>query len=195
MRFKTYTAALNLDPTSHSALTALGYLSREISDAATAEKYFLKLRNCIPTIMFPYLALGDLYTSARDFPSRRKTTRSHMRWRQIMRLIVVGGANSALESQDLPLTKKWLDRADASPGMNDVPQVMRERERYLTRTGKYEESAEPRISRCWKNCRTILRPPFISPTTCSYLNRYDEAYNMAVKYEHTLAEGQGSATD
>ncbi len=82
---KTYTVALNLDPTSHSALTALGYLSREISDAATAEKYFLKLQELYPNDYVPYLALGDLYTSAREFPSRRKTMRSHTRWRQIMR--------------------------------------------------------------------------------------------------------------
>jgi tetratricopeptide (TPR) repeat protein len=182
---KTYTTALNLDPTSHSALTALGYLSREISDAATAEKYFLKLQELYPNDYVPYLALGDLYTSAREFPKSQENYEKSHALAPNNALIVVGGANSALESQDLPLTKKWLDRADASPGMNDVPQVQRERERYLTRTGKYEESAKLGYQVLEKLPNDPEAPVYLAYDLL-YLNRYDEAYNMAVKYEHTL---------
>jgi tetratricopeptide (TPR) repeat protein len=183
--FKTYTTALNLDPTGHSALTALGYLSREVSDAATAEKYFLKLRELYPNDYVPYLALGDLYTSAGEFPKSQENYEKSHALAPNNSLVVVGGANSALEAQDLPLTKKWLDRADASAGMNHVPQVMRERERYLTRTGKYEESAKLGYQVLDKLPRDPEAPVYLAYDLL-YLNRYDEAYQMAVKYEQTL---------
>jgi tetratricopeptide (TPR) repeat protein len=183
--FKTYTIALNLDATSHSALTALGYLSREISDAATAEKYFLKLAEVYPNDYVPYLALGDLYTSAGEFPKSQENYENSNALAPNNALVVVGGTNSALEAQDLPLAKKWLDRADSSAGMNQVPQMMRERERYLTRTGKYEESAQLGFQVLEKLPRDPEAPVYLAYDLL-YLNRYDEAYNMAVKYEQTL---------
>ena len=47
--------------------------------------------------------------------------------------------NASIESHDLKLAKNWLDRSDVAMDLN--PQLMRERERYLTLTGSYEESA------------------------------------------------------
>ncbi|MGH9511794.1 MAG: tetratricopeptide repeat protein [Terriglobales bacterium] len=182
---KTYTAALNLDPTSHSALTALGYLSRELSDAATAEKYFLKLAELYPKDYVPYLALGDLYTAAREFPRSQENYEKAHALAPNNALVVVGGANSSLEDRDLPVTRKWLERADASPGMNQVPQVMRERERYLTRTGKYEESAKLGYQVLEKLPRDPEAPVYLAYDLL-YLNRYNEAYRMAEKYEHIL---------
>ena len=69
--------------------------------------------------------------------------------------------------------------------MNDVPQVMRERERYLTRTGKYEESAKLGYQVLEKLPNDPEAPVYLAYDLL-YLNRYDEAYNMAVKYEHSL---------
>ncbi|MGH9528442.1 MAG: tetratricopeptide repeat protein [Terriglobales bacterium] len=183
--FKLYASALNLDPTSHSALTALGYLSREISDPTTAEKYFLKLEQLYPNDFVPYLALGDLYTSERQFAKSQENYEKSHALAPNNALIVVGGTNSALESQDLPLARKWLDRAEGSPSMDEVPQVMRERERYLTRTGKYEESANLGYKVLQKLPNDPEVPVYLAYDLL-YLNRYDEAYNMAVKYERIL---------
>lgn len=183
--FKTYTAALNLDPTSHSALTALGYLSREIADAATAEKYFLKLAELYPYDYVPYLALGDLYTAMRDFAKAQQNYDKSHSLAPNNALAIVGGVNSALEAQDLPRALEWLNRADASPGMNDVPQVMRERERYLTRTGKYEESAKLGYQVVEKLPKDPEAPVYLAYDLL-YLNRYDDAYKIAEKYEQIL---------
>jgi tetratricopeptide (TPR) repeat protein len=183
--FKTYTSALDLDPTSHSALTALGYLAREISDAPTAEKYFLKLAQLYPNDYVPYLALGDLYTSERELAKSEQNYEKSHALAPNNPLIVVGAVNSALEAQNLPLAKKWLDRADASAGMNQVPQVMRERERYLTRTGNYEESAKLGFQVVAKLPRDPEAPVYLAYDLL-YLNRYDEAYELAVKYEKIL---------
>lgn len=183
--FKTYTSALNLDPTSHSALTALGYLSREIANAATAQKYFLKLADLYPNDYVPYLALGDLYTSTREFPKAQESYEKSHALAPNNALVVVGAVNSALEDRDLPLAKKWLERADASAGMNEVPQVMRERERYLTRTGQYEESAKLGYKVLEKLPRDPEAPVYLAYDLL-YLNRYDEAYRIAEKYETIL---------
>jgi len=183
--FKMYSSVLDLDPTSHSALTALGYLSREISDNAAAEKYFVKLAALYPNDYVPYLALGDLYTSARRFPQAQENYEKSYALAQHNALIIVGGANAALEVYDSPLAKKWLDRADANPGINQVPQVMRERERYLTRTGKYEESAKLGYQVLEKLPHDPEAPVYLAYDLL-YLNRYDEAYEMAEKYEESL---------
>src|SRR4029078_1094661 len=60
---EAYKHSLQADPNNHAALTALGYLSRDLHDPASAEKYFLKLEELYPKDYVPYFALGDLYTS------------------------------------------------------------------------------------------------------------------------------------
>src|SRR5258708_6147843 len=62
-----YKASLQSDPTSHAALTAMGYLSRDMHDTASAEKYFLKLAELYPKDFVPHFALGDLYTANKQF--------------------------------------------------------------------------------------------------------------------------------
>ena len=47
----------------HAALTALGYLSRDMKDPVAAEQYFLKLAQLYPNDYVAYFALGDLYTA------------------------------------------------------------------------------------------------------------------------------------
>src|SRR5439155_3222115 len=62
-----YKQSLQMDPNNHAALTALGYLSRDLKHPAAAEKYFLKLAEAYPQDYVPYFALGDLYSSNRQF--------------------------------------------------------------------------------------------------------------------------------
>ena len=62
-----YKHSLQIDPNNHAALTALGYLSRDMKDPVSAEKYFLKLAELYPQDYVAYFALGDLYTSSKQY--------------------------------------------------------------------------------------------------------------------------------
>src|SRR4029077_14230805 len=87
-----------------------------------------------------YLALGDLYTAERNFRAAETHYENAYEKMPGNPLIVAGGANAALESHNIDLAKRWLDRAKGI--MNDSVQVKRERERYLTLKGDYAESAK-----------------------------------------------------
>ncbi|HZR57537.1 MAG TPA: tetratricopeptide repeat protein [Terriglobales bacterium] len=183
--YQMYTKALNLDPNGHSALTALGYLSREIADAATAEKYFLKLETLYPKDYVPYLALGDLYTSQREFDKAQNSYEKAHELAPNNPLVVAGAINSSLEGHRLPVAQQWIDRAAANQAINQNPQVMREHERYLTMTGKYEESAQLGYKVLEKLPHDPEAPVYLAYDLL-YLNRFDEAFAMAQKYEPVL---------
>jgi tetratricopeptide (TPR) repeat protein len=55
-------------------------------------------------------------------------------------LIVAGGMNAAIEEHNLSQAKTWLNRATSE--MNNEPQLLREKERYLSFAGQYQESAD-----------------------------------------------------
>jgi tetratricopeptide (TPR) repeat protein len=180
-----YAKALTIDPNSHSALTAMGYLARETSDTANAEKYFTKLRDLYPDDFVPYLALGDLYTSARKFPEAQESYEKAHQLAPGNALVVAGGTNSALEGQQLPTAKNWVDRGDANPAIARNPQVMREKERYLTRSGQYEESAKLGYQVLEKLPRDPEAPVYLAYDLV-FLDRYDEASEIVKKYEPIL---------
>jgi tetratricopeptide (TPR) repeat protein len=137
---ETFTKVLELDHQNRNALSSLGYLARDRGDNKLAENYFSRAASAHPKDYSPYLALGDLYTAERNF--RAAETRYENAYEKMPGnpLIVAGGANAALESHNVDLAKRWLDRAKGS--MNDSVQVKRERERYLTLKGDYAESAK-----------------------------------------------------
>src|SRR5437016_3514851 len=180
--FQTYNHALGLDPTNHAALTAMGYLAREVADAQTAEKYFQKLTQLYPRDYVPYLALGDLYTSVRKFaPAQENYEKAHQ-LAPNNPLSVSGGVNSAIESHQLPIAKHWLDRADQNTAIAQNPQVMRERERYLTLTGRYQESAELGYKVLEKLPRDPEAPVYLAYDLL-FLNRFDDAFKIVQQYE------------
>jgi tetratricopeptide (TPR) repeat protein len=183
--YAMYKKGLELDPGGHAALTALGYLSREISDAATAEGYFKKLESLYPKDFVPFLALGDLYTSEKRFDDAEASYRQAHALAPSNPLVVAGGVNSALEAQRLPAAKSWLEVADAVPGLNENPQLMRERERYLTRTGQYEAAAALGYKVLEKLPRDPEAPVYLAYDLL-YLNRYDEAFTIVRKYQAIL---------
>ena len=184
---ETYTRALQLDPGNHSALTALGYLSRDLKDPASAEKFFLKLEELYPDDYVPYFALGDLYTSQRQFDRAQASYEKAHELAPNNALIVAEAINSALErsGHELPLAKQWVDRAAVNPAVNSNPQVMRERERYLTFTGQYGDAADLG----YKVIQQLPRDPE-APVYLAYdllfLNRYDEAFKIAQQFEPIL---------
>ncbi len=141
----TFAKVLELDHNNRTALSSLGYLARDKGDTKLAESYFTRAGSAHPKDFAPYLALGDLYTSERDFRPAETNYENAFQRMPSNPLIVAGGANAALESHDSELAKRWLDRARGK--MNDSPQVNRERERYLTLKGDYARVGEAGLRR------------------------------------------------
>ncbi len=135
-----YQQILVNDATDRFALTALGYASRTAGRDREAEKYFVRLAQADPSLYVPYLALGDLYTARRDFAGAQASYSKGYALAPRRALIVAGGMNAAIEAHDLDLAEKWLARVTSR--MEQEPQVLREKERYLSFRGKYRESAE-----------------------------------------------------
>jgi tetratricopeptide (TPR) repeat protein len=179
-----YKHALQMDPNNHAALTALGYLSRDMKDPVAAEKYFLKLAELYPQDYVPYLALGDLYTSNRQFDRAQANYEKAHQLAPNNALVVADGINSALEApgHQIPIAKMWVDRAAANAAINNNPQVMRERQRYLTFTGNYQEAAELG----YKVIELLPNDPE-APDYLAYdllfLDRFDDAYKIVQRFE------------
>jgi tetratricopeptide (TPR) repeat protein len=135
-----YKRVLAIDPSNRFALTSLGYASRAAGRDQDAEKYFERLSQVDPRLYIPYLALGDLYTSRREFAKAQNSYSKGYAIAPKNALIVAGGMNAAIEAHNFTLAGEWGGRIDA--GMEHQPQVLREKERYLSFQGKYQESEE-----------------------------------------------------
>lgn len=132
--------ALVIDPHSRFALTSLGYASRAAGNDNEAEKYFDLLAHDYPNSYVPFLALGDLYSSRRDFKKAETAYARAYTLAPQNPLIVAGGMSAAIESHDLPLAGAWMHRLTDKMAM--FPQVLREKERYFTFTGDSLQSAQ-----------------------------------------------------
>ncbi|MGZ4820811.1 MAG: tetratricopeptide repeat protein [Terriglobales bacterium] len=180
---KQYERVLTLDAKNEWAMTALGYLARDMGDTKSAEAYFHKLAAAYPTNYVPYLALGDMYTADRHFAEANDAYDKGWKLAPTNPLLVAGGANVGIEWHKFDLSKTWLDRANAE--MNTNPYVMRERERYLTWTGKYAESAqlaEQTIKKLPKDRDVIVYYGY----DLLHLGRYDDLLQLTSKYEKVL---------
>ena len=182
--------ALELDNKNLQALASLGHLARENGDTAAAEKYFARAAKLHPNDAAGYLGLADVYAAKRDFPAALTNYEAAYKRSAHNPLIVAGGANAALEAHKLDLAKTWLDRA-AGP-MNDDPQVMRERERYLTWKGEYAESAKLGEKVLEKLPRDPQAPVYLA-YDYYYLGRYREALDLATKYDAILPNNKDLA--
>lgn len=135
----TYKRVLAIDANDRFALTSLGYASRALGRSQDAEKYFTRLQQADPKSYVPYLALGDLYTSERNFTPAQAAYSKAYGIAPKHALIVAGGMNAAIEAHNLGLAANWLERV--SDTMANDPQVLREKERYLSFKGDYTQSA------------------------------------------------------
>ncbi len=135
-----YKQILAIDPRNRFALTSLGYASRVVGRDAEAREYFERLAKAYPSLYVPYLALGDMYTAHHEFGKAEASYRKAFALAPRNALIVAGGMNAAIEGQKLELAGQWLSRA--SNEMQQEPQVLKQRERYLRLQGHYQESAE-----------------------------------------------------
>lgn len=185
-----YLRALDLDSKNRQALISLGALAREAGDTKTASDYLTKAARLHPKDFVPHLALGDLLTSEKDFKTAETHYEKAYHLMPTDALIVAGGANAALESHDLDLAKRWLDRAKG--GMNNNPQVMRERERYLTWKGQYQEAAELGPKVLAELPRDTEGAVYLA-YDLYYIGRYQEALDLATRYEAILPQNRDLA--
>ena len=135
-----YKQVLASDPDNRLALTSLGYASREVGHDQDAQKYFEHLQKVDPSSHVPYLALGDLFTAIHEYSKAQASYRKGYEMYPQNALIIAGGINAGIEAHNLPLAGQWMSRISES--MEDKPKILRETERYLRLTGKYQESEE-----------------------------------------------------
>src|SRR5258708_6528157 len=178
-----YKKILAIDPVNRQALTSLGSVSRELGNDKDAEKYFQRLASAYPHLYVPHLALGDMYTSRRDFAKAETEYKKAHELAPSNSLIVAGGMNAAIEAHQYPLAAQWLSRATAE--MQQDPLVMREKERYLTWTEKYQESADVGHEAIKKLPRDRDVVVYLGYDLL-HLEQYDELLALTTKYEEIM---------
>ena len=180
---RVYKKILAIDSVNRLALTSLGSVSRELGQDRDAEKYFQRLAAAYPRLYVPHLALGDMYTSHRDFAKAEAEYRKACEFAPTNSLVIAGGMNAGIEAHQFPLAAQWLSRA--TPEMQQDPQVMREKERYLTWTKKYQESAQvaqDAIKKLPKDRDVVVYLGY----DLLYLERNDELLQLTSKYEDIM---------
>jgi tetratricopeptide (TPR) repeat protein len=179
----TFTKILEIDRNNRQALSALGYLARDGGDTKLAESYFSRAIAAHPKDYAPYLALGDLYTAERNFHAAQTNYERAFERMPTNAMIIAGGANAAIESHNLDLAQHWFERANDK--INTRPQVQRERERYLTFKGQYDEAAKLGYSVISKLPNDREGVDYLA-YDLYYLGRYDEVIALVNKYEPLL---------
>ncbi len=135
-----YKKILLSDPSNRFALTSVGYASRTVGRDKEAEAYFLRLEGVAPGLYVPYLALGDIYTAQHEYAKAQVSYSHAYSLSPGKALILAGGMNAAMEAHHLTLAGTWMKRITST--MEKEPQILRERERYLSFMGEYQQSAE-----------------------------------------------------
>ena len=178
-----YTKILAIDPVNRSALISLGYAFRSDGDDENAEKDFQRLAGAYPTLYMPYLALGDLYTARRDFAKADAAYAKGYELAPTNSLIVAGGMNVAIETKHLPMALVWLTRATTA--MQQEPHLMREKERYLSFVGAYQQSAD--VGReAIKKLPTDRDVVVYLAYDLLYLQQYDDLLQLTSHYDTVL---------
>jgi tetratricopeptide (TPR) repeat protein len=135
-----YKRILAMDSNNRFALISIGYASRAAGRDQAAEKYFQQLAHADPSLYVPYLALGDLYVARHEFKQAEAAYEKGYGLAPKNALIVAGGMNAAIEGHDMKTAGTWSGRI--TNDMLEEPQVLREKERYLSFNGDYQQSAE-----------------------------------------------------
>lgn len=182
---RTYKQVLAADADNRFALTSLGYASRAAGRDQDAEEYFQRLAEVAPSLYIPYLALGDLYTAGREFTKAEDAYSKAYALDPRKPLIMAGGMNAALEAHNLDRAGTWLSRV--SGDMNKEPQVLREKERYLSFKEDYQASAEVghEAIKVLPNDRDVV---VYLGYDLLHLKEYDELLNLTSKYLHVLSK-------
>jgi tetratricopeptide (TPR) repeat protein len=178
-----YRNILAIDPNNRFALTSIGYALRAAGRDDDAVRYFEHLAKVDPSLYVPYLALGDLYTARREFDKAQISYGEGYKFAPQNALIVAGGMNAAIEAHNLSLAKTWLGRATSD--MDTEPQLLREKERYLTFAGQYQQStavAQDAIKALPKDRDVVVYLGY----DLLHLGRFDDLLNLTAKYHDVL---------
>jgi len=180
-----YKKILSADAVNRFALISLGYASRAAGHDQDAEKYFQRLEKADPGFYVPYLALGDLYTARREFAKAEDSYSRGYALAPQRALIMAGGMNAAIEAHNLSLAGTWLSRVTNE--MEQEPQILREKERYLSFKGEYQESAD-----VGRTAITVLPRDRDVIVYLGYdllhLEKYDELLALTTKYDAVLPQ-------
>lgn len=179
----SYKKVLAIDPKDRFALTSLGYASRAAGRDDDAERYFRKLADVAPNSYVPYLALGDLYTARRRFTQAQASYSKAYAIAPKHALIMAGGMNAAIEAHNLNLAQEWLSRV--TDDMLAEPQVLREKERYLSFRGDYQQS-EQVAEQAIKVLPTDRDVVVYLGYDLLHLQRYKELLQLTSKYNSIL---------
>ena len=178
-----YKKILVIDPINRAALTSLGSVSRELGQDQETEKYYQRLVVAYPRFYAAHLALGDMYTARQEFSKAEAAYSKAFELSPTNSMVVAGGANAAIEAHQLPLAGQWLGRA--TPEMQQNPQLLREQERYLTWTGRYQESADvgqEAIKKLPKDRDVVVYLGY----DLLHLERYEELLQLTNRYQDLL---------
>jgi tetratricopeptide (TPR) repeat protein len=178
-----YTTLLKRDDKNRYALEALGYLSRDEGDNKGAETFFSRMAAAYPNDYVPYMALGDLYTSMKEYPKAQASYEKAHKLAPTNSQIVASGSNAAIEAGKVDLAGEWVARATGT--MKNDPRVMRETERYLFLKGRYAESAKLGEQAIVKLPRDRDAAVYLGYDYYN-LGRYDEVLALVSRYEVTL---------
>jgi tetratricopeptide (TPR) repeat protein len=178
-----YTTLLKRDEKNRYALEALGYLSRDEGDNKAAEQFFTRMAAAYPNDYVPYMALGDLYTSTKEYAKAQSSYEKAHRLAPTNSQIVAGGSNAAIDAGQIDLAGKWIARATGA--MKNDPRIMRETERYLFLKGRYAESARLGEQAIQKLPRDRDAAVYLGYDYYN-LGRYDEVLALVSRYEGVL---------
>lgn len=174
-----YGAILLMEPSNRFALTSLGYACRAAGLDQDAERYFKRLASVDPSSYVPYLALGDLHAARREFDSAQTAYSRAFAIAPQHALIVAGGMNAAIEAHAFDRAAEWLSRV--APQMESEPQILREKERYLSFRKDYAESASigRQAIQVLPHDRDVV---VYLGYDLLHLERYDELLDLTTRY-------------
>ena len=178
-----YSSLLKRDDKNRYALEALGYLSRDEGNNQEAAMYFNRMAAAYPDDYVPYLALGDMYTAAREFGKAETNYQKAYKLAPANSLIIANAANAAIEGRKIPLAGEWLARANGS--MKNDPRIMLETERYLFHKGSYAESARLGQQVVQKLPNNRDAAVYLGYDLYN-LGRYDDTLALVSRYESVL---------
>jgi tetratricopeptide (TPR) repeat protein len=178
-----YKQVLSADPSNRFALISLGFASRVAQRDQDAEMYFERLEKIAPTLYIPYLALGDLYTARRQFTRAEASYKKAYALDSHKPLVMAGGMNAAIEGHDIALAGTWLSRVTS--GMDREPQILREKERYLSFKGDYQASADvaQQALKVLPQDRDVI---VYLGYDLLHLERYDDLLRLTTQYSSVL---------
>jgi tetratricopeptide (TPR) repeat protein len=178
-----YKKILGIDPKNRYALTSIGYASRAAGRDKDAEKYFQLLAQDYPTLYTPWLALGDMNTSRKEYARAETDYAKAFSLAPGNALVIAGGLNADIEAHKLDSAAVWFGRA--TKDMETEPQVLREEERYLSFKGEYRRSADigQRAIQVLPDDRDVV---VYLGYDYLHLDRYNDLLNLTKKYDAIL---------